>query len=234
MSYTNPTSAIGNVLMTLKLLEQFGDVQILSSPKIIAMNNQTAVLKVVDNRVYFTVTVDPELRNAAGDITKVATVETEIHTVPVGFVMNVTPFISVSEEVVLNVRPSISRILGYVNDPNPALAKEGVVNPIPEIQVREMESMLRVNSGQVAIIGGLMQDQIEKRTSGVPGLSSLPVLGKLFSYQDDKIVKTELLVFLRPTVIDNASLDGELEEFKKYLPDHKELEIQSQTYSEES
>lgn len=233
LSYTDPASGIGNISATLKLLDQFGDVQILSSPKIIAMNNQTAVLKVVDNRVYFTISVDPELRNAAGDVTKSATVETQIHTVPVGFVMNVTPYISSTNEIILNVRPTISRILGFVNDPNPELAKAGVVNRIPEIQVREMESMLRVSSGQVAIIGGLMQDQITRKTSGVPGLSGLPVVGGAFSYQDDLVVKTELLVFLRPTVIDNASLDGELEIFKKYLPVSRQLDRRRQTSSED-
>ncbi|MEM7294346.1 MAG: pilus (MSHA type) biogenesis protein MshL, partial [Pseudomonadota bacterium] len=199
LSYTDPTAGIGNVLSTLKLLDQFGDVQILSSPKIIALNNQAAVLKVVDNRVYFTISVEPAVTNANGVVTQPATRETEIHTVPVGFVMNVTPFISENEEVILNVRPTISRILGFVNDPNPDLAEEGVVNRIPEIQVREMESLLRVNSGNVAIIGGLMQDKVEKNTSGVPGLSDVPVVGAAFNYQSDIIVKTELLVFLRPT-----------------------------------
>lgn len=217
LSYSDPTAGIGNVLSTLKLLNQFGDVQILSSPKIIALNNQTAVLKVVDNRVYFTLSVNPAITNTDGEITQPATRETQIHTVPVGFVMNVTPFISENHEVILNVRPSISRILGFINDPNPDLAEEGVVNRIPEIQVREMESLLRVNSGQVAIIGGLMQDKIDKRSSGVPGLSSLPIIGKVFSYQQDEVVKTELLVFLRPTVVDNASLDSDLKTFKPYF-----------------
>ncbi|MEM7206629.1 MAG: pilus (MSHA type) biogenesis protein MshL [Pseudomonadota bacterium] len=233
LSYSDTDSSIGSVLSTLKLLDQFGDVQILSSPKIIALNNQAAVLKVVDNRVYFTISVDPAVTNANGIVTQPATRETEIHTVPVGFVMNVTPFISDNEEVILNVRPTISRILGFVNDPNPDLAAEDVVNRIPEIQVREMESLLRVNSGQVAIIGGLMQDKVEKGRSSVPGLGEVPVLGNAFSYRDDTVEKTELLVFLRPTVVNNASLDGDLKAFKSYLPDQQEFSRNSQSAPEE-
>ena len=79
-----------------------------------------------------------------------------------------------------------------------------------------------------------MQDQIIKKTTSVPVLSQIPFLGSAFSYQDDEIVKTELLVFLRPTVVENADLDGELKEFKRYLPDQEKLQPQSQTSSEES
>jgi len=178
------------------------DFSHLSSPKIIAMNNQPAVLKVVDNRVYFTFEVN-RLERENGDERTV--VDSTVHSVPVGLVMNVTPFISKDKEVILNVRPTISRILNFAEDPSPALAGQSQVrNLIPEIQVREMESLLRVQSGNVAIIGGLMQNKVDNRTTVVPGLGSVPVLGKLFSHETREIEKTELLIFLRPTVIDNS------------------------------
>ena len=133
-------------------------------------------------------------------------VDSTVHPVPVGLVMNVTPFISRDKEVILNVRPTISRILNFAEDPSPALAGQSQVrNLIPEIQVREMESLLRVQSGNVAIIGGLMQNKVDNRTTVIPGLGSLPVLGKLFSDETREIEKTELLIFLRPTVIDNSN-----------------------------
>ncbi len=204
----------GEVTATLRALEQFGDVQVLSSPKIIALNNQTAILKVVDNRVYFTTRVQ---RTTTDTITD-DTFETTVHTVPVGFVMNVTPYISAAEEVILNVRPTISRILGFVNDPNPELANADVESPIPEIQVREMESMLRVDSGQTAVIGGLMQDKVDRQTSGVPLLSSLPLIGPVFRYRNDQVVKTELIVFLRPRVISVADINADLSDFRQFLP----------------
>jgi general secretion pathway protein D len=95
--------------------------------------------------------------------------------------------------------------------------EQGVVSEIPVIQVREIETMLKINSGETAVIGGLMQDQINKEDRGVPFLSSIPLLGALFSYTDEEFVKSELVIFIRPAVIEHASLDGDLADYKKYL-----------------
>ena len=203
-----------NLSASVRLLEQFGDVKVLSSPKIMALNNQTSVLKVVDNRVYFTVDVDI----SQNQTNTLQTFETEIHTVPVGLVMALVPFVSENGEIILNIRPTISRILRFVNDPNPALADAGVVSAIPEIQVREMESMLRLNDSQIAVIGGLMQDSISKATDAVPGVSRIPGVGEAFKYRDDEVRKTELVVFLRTTVIKEPSVDDDLKQFKAFLP----------------
>ncbi len=206
----------GDVTATLRLLQQFGDVQVLSSPKIIAMNNQPAVLKVVDNRVYFTFEVNQQ-QQENGDIQ--TRIDSNVHSVPVGLVMNVTAFVSQNDEVVLNVRPTISRILNFAEDPSPALAGQAQIkNLIPEIQVREMESMLRVSSGQVAIIGGLMQNRADNRSSGLPGISRVPLLGRLFSRDTNTVEKTELLVFLRPTVIHQADLRHHKAQLQRFLP----------------
>ncbi len=187
----------GDVGATLSLLEQFGDVRILSRPRIIALNNQSSVLKVVDNRVYFTVNIERRQSETRDEIVT----ETEIHTVPVGLVMNVTPQISGSGAVMLNVRPTLSRILGFVNDPNPELAQANVRNGVPEIQVREMESMLQVQSGSMAIIGGLMQETSESNDSRLPALGRVPLVRHLFSQRSRNRRQTELLIVLRPTVI---------------------------------
>jgi len=189
----------GTISATVNLLEQFGDVRILSKPRIIALNNQSSVLKVVDNRVYFTVNVE---RARSENKDEVIT-ETEIHTVPVGLVMNVTPYIDKAGGVMLNVRPTLSRILGFVDDPNPELAVADVRNSVPEIQVREMESMLRVNSGDVAIIGGLMQEITDGSDQQLPGLASIPLLGALFRQKRKQRRQTELLIVLKPTVLAN-------------------------------
>ncbi|MCK4703996.1 MAG: pilus (MSHA type) biogenesis protein MshL [Gammaproteobacteria bacterium] len=211
----NNTNSSGDDLSaTLKALETFGDVKVLSSPKVMALNNQTAMLKVVDNAVYFSVEVTPEKTNASGVVTSAATYTTEIKTVPVGFVMTVLPFIDSNDVVTLNIRPTISRIVDFVDDPNPELL---IANKVPVIQVREIESVLKVNNGDTAVIGGLMQDQINKKQSGVPILSSIPLIGALFSYQDDEYVKSELVIFIRPVVVHDASLTGDLKEYRKYL-----------------
>lgn len=209
----------GNQLdVTLKALETFGDVKVLSSPKIMALNNQTSMLKVVDNEVYFTTNVAvSQGTTGGGAIVALAVIETEVHTVPVGFVMSVTPFIDDNDVVTLNVRPTISRIISTVKDPNPELAAAGVTSEIPVVQVREIESVLKINNGDTAVIGGLMQDQINKKRTGVPFLSSLPLIGGLFSYQDDEFIKSELVIFIRPIVMHDASLTGDLKDYRKYL-----------------
>ena len=211
------TSSGDNLSGTLKALETFGDVKVLSSPKVMALNNQTAMLKVVDSEVYFL--IDVEKGTVLDGLLTPGTITTNIHTVPVGFVMSVMPYIDENDVVTLHVRPTISRIIGRAVDPNPALAEQGIVNEVPIIQVREIESVLKVNSGDTAVIGGLMQDQINKQQSGVPILSSIPLLGALFSYQDDEYVKSELVIFIRPVVVHEASLDGDLKEYRKYLMD---------------
>lgn len=205
----------GSISASVKMLETFGKVKVLSTPKVMAINNQTAILKVVDNKVYFSIGVDTTT-NTSAVTTKTFT--TEIHTVPVGIVMQVTPFISGKDEVTLNVRPTISRIIGYVEDPNPELAKENVISKVPEIQVREVESILKINSGDVAVIGGLMQDTIDESDTSVPLLAAIPIFGQLFNYSSDSHVKTELVIFIRPKVIKHADINADLADFKSHLP----------------
>jgi general secretion pathway protein D len=199
--------------VTLNLLKEYGDVKVLSSPKLMVLNNQTAVLKVVDNQVYFTIKADTTTNNNIA----VTTFTSNLHTVPIGLVMSVTPQINENSAVMLNVRPTISRINGFVNDPNPALAQARVTNPIPVVQTREMESLLRVNSGQTAVLGGLMTDDVRAKTQGVPTLQDIFPFGELFKQRDDHYQKSELVVFLRPTVIKDASLNGDFKPYKPFL-----------------
>jgi MSHA type pilus biogenesis protein MshL len=206
----------GNPLnITLKALETFGDVKVLSSPKVMTLNNQTAILKVVDNEVFFTTNV--EVDSGSVNQNSQIVIDTDVNTVPVGIVMSVTPYIDEVETVTLNIRPTISRIINFVDDPNPLLADAGVVSQIPVLQVREIETMLKVDDSETAVIGGLMQDQINKENRGVPILSSIPLLGALFSYTEEEYVKSELVIFIRPIIVENASLDGDLSDYKKYL-----------------
>lgn len=217
LNYTNPQSLWGsNIAATLALLESFGQVKVLSSPRISVLNNQTALLKVVDNKVYFTVDLDVTPATANSPETRSYT--TTINTVPVGFVMSVTPQIDEAHTVILNVRPSITRVTGYARDPNPELARAQVSSLVPEIQTREMESIMKIHNGEVAVMGGLMQDTHDRKSDGVPGLSGLPVVGALFRYRNDVSRKSELVIFLRPLVIRDASLAGDYGHLGSYLP----------------
>ncbi|HHH43159.1 MAG TPA: pilus (MSHA type) biogenesis protein MshL [Gammaproteobacteria bacterium] len=203
----------GSIASSVKMLQEFGNVKVLSSPKIMAINNQTALLKVVENVVYFTLEADTVTNQTNSQTTFTSTP----HTVPVGFVMSVTPQISRDEAITLNVRPTISRVTGFVNDPNPALASNDIISQIPQIQVREMESVLRVRSNQMAVLGGLIQDSIQLNDQGIPGLTELDYVGDAFTYRNNKIKKSELVIFLRPRVI--ASIDQQLDTYTDYLPD---------------
>lgn len=205
----------GQVALTVRLLKQFGNTRVLSSPKLMVLNNQTALLKVVNNIVYFNVTSDTTVATQGGNNT--VSVNTEAQTVPVGIVMAVTPQISRDDEVNLNVRPTISRVTTFVTDPNPALT---LPNLIPQVQVREMESMLRVRSGQLAVLGGLMQDSVKEDSSGVPVLSAQRDVGDLFKFRNNDFTKTELVIFLRPWVIRTPSVNADLRSFKPFLPEN--------------
>lgn len=215
MAYNNTTSKVGNISGAVKLLDSFGDVKVLSSPKLSVMNNQTATLKVVDNMVYFSISVTPG--TTTGTTITQPTYTTTAIPVAVGFTMNVTPEINDSDYVTINVRPTITRIIDYVNDPNPALTT--VVNRVPQIRTREMESIIRVNSGQIAVLGGLMQDEINNLSDGIPLLDDIPGIGNIFKNRNDTKKKTELVIFLRPIVIKDASIDGDYSSYRNNLPD---------------
>ena len=216
IGYVNPTSRLGNIAAAITLLESFGKVRVLSSPKLSVLNNQTAILKVVNNLVYFTIgaTTTPGTLGAPS----VTTFTSTPNTVAVGFVMSVTPQIDDLDTVAINVRPTISRIIRYVNDPNPSLALAGVVNPVPEVQTREMESILKVPNMQIAVMGGLMQDSASNNQDSVPGAGRVPFFGELFRYRSDMQRKSELVIFLRPVVLKDPSLDGDFRDFRQFLP----------------
>ncbi|MCK9389579.1 MAG: pilus (MSHA type) biogenesis protein MshL [Sulfuritalea sp.] len=214
VDFANPASALGNLAAQISLLESFGTVKVLSSPKLSVMNNQTATLKVADNKIYFTVKADTTTSNGIAT----TTFTTTPNEVSVGFLMNVTPQISDAEAVTINIRPTITRILSYVNDPNPSLATAGVVNRVPEIQTREMESILKIDSGQTAVMGGLMQDDMNNLTDAVPGLGDIPGIGNFFRHRNDTSTKTELVIFLKPTIIRDPSINGDYRSFRDQLP----------------
>lgn len=209
---------------TITLLDEFGDVNILSSPQMMVLNNQTALLKVVENLVYFEVDAEVVPATVVGANDTVA-VDTTALTVPVGLVMSVTPQINVNGVITLVVRPTISRFVKNVTDPNPnatftptsPAGADTVTNAIPQIAVREMESVLSLVDGQIGVLGGLMQDEIRDNDAGLPGVKDVGFFGRLFKTVQAEYSKTELVIFIKPTIIRSPSIDGDLEEYKKYL-----------------
>jgi MSHA type pilus biogenesis protein MshL len=222
IGYVNTTTNVGNISATVKLLEEFGKTRVLSSPKLMALNNQTALLKVVDNIVYFEITSS----TTQSQTTALQTFSSTAKTVAVGVVMSVTPQINEDGRVSLTVRPTVTRLRpgqNFVPDPNPSLCDANrqncIVNNVPQIQVREMESILQVGSGQTVVLGGLMQDDEQRNRQQVPGADELSAAGELLRFREESVSKSELMIFLRPIVVANPSLESdELKFFQRFLP----------------
>ena len=204
-----------NLSSTVNLLQSFGNLKVLSSPKLTVLNNQTATLKVSEEFVYFNVKSDIAAATLTSGATKAIT--TTPQSVSVGFFMSLTAQISDGDTVTLNVRPSISSISELKQDPNPELLS--VPNYVPQIRTREIESMMRINSGDIAVLGGLMEDRMDNKNGRIPGLGNIPLFGELLNNRSNTSRKTELVIFIRPTVIRDASLQGDYGSLSNSLPD---------------
>ena len=202
-----------DLALTVQLLQNFGNVKVLSSPKLSVLNNQTAVLKVVDNFVYFSVKSDV---TAGGTGAAQKSFTTTAQTVSVGLVMSVTPQVGSDRSIILNVRPSISSITGFTSDPNPDLLT--IKNQVPQIQTREIESIMRLSDGEIAVLGGLMEEKGSYQTGKVPGAGDIPVFGEIFTRRDNSTKKSELVIFLRPVIVENPSISGDYRKMKQFLP----------------
>ncbi|MGV0757941.1 hypothetical protein V6768_01440 [Tistrella mobilis] len=183
------------------LAARFGAVRTLSSPRLTVLNNQTALLKVAENAVYFTLDVERETDDDTGDVT--LTVNSKLNTVPIGLVLSVQPAIAADERsVVMTVRPTITRIAREVADPGVAIASQNQVESlVPVVEVRELDSVLRIRSGEIMIMGGLMEERARFDESGAPVLKDLPWVGRLFRADTDASHTVELVVFLRATIL---------------------------------
>ncbi|HXJ51807.1 MAG TPA: type II and III secretion system protein [Burkholderiales bacterium] len=208
-----------NFSATLSLLEQFGDVRVLSSPRLSVLNNQTAILRVTRDIIYFTLTPSTTPVTVAGGTAVVAASFTTTPNIAAeGFMMAVLPQINDADAVVLNVRPTIRRRVDSVRDPNPALQGQNTQNDIPVFETREFDSILRLQNGEIAVLAGLMQDFVQNQESGIPGVRSIPLIGELMTNRADLSAKTELVIFLRATVIRDPSLEGDFRNYRDQLP----------------
>jgi general secretion pathway protein D len=193
----------------IQALQGFGTVKGLASPRMTVLNNQPAVLNVATNQVFFEIDIDrTEGTDGAGDTTDI---DSDIRNVPEGVLVNVQPSINLDEGTVsLAVRPTITRVVGVENDPaiqfvtasaDPPIT--GVVSEIPELNVQEIDTVINLRSGQAAVLGGLLQDRITNTEEGVPILSEIPLAGGLFKDHSDLVSKTELVIFLKATILNS-------------------------------
>jgi MSHA biogenesis protein MshL len=177
----------------LTALQSQGNVQVLSSPRVSALNNQRAVFNVTRGEIVFSLTQQP-ITNPNGTTSFSTTVNpTQVN---VGIVLDVLPQIGADNTVTMNIRPvvtSVARTASFTVDGNTLQA--------PVIDTRESDTMARLRGGETIVIGGLMQNRRERVRSGVPVLMHIPLLGRLFSRTRDVESKAELVIFLTPTII---------------------------------
>ena len=203
-----------NLNIIAGLIEQFGAVKTLSSPRITVLNNQSAILKVAQNDVIYI----PELQrqySSVSDSRGSDFLTTTLHTVPIGLIMSVQPSIDKKNNtILLNLRPTISRVVGYKEVPYfyqqttgtssnslTTLSSGGTqTQKVPIIDVREMDSVLKLQSGQFVVMGGLMQEMSRNNRNGLPGLSQLDLIAGENEKGTDV---TELVIFLKATILKN-------------------------------
>jgi general secretion pathway protein D len=189
----------------LSMIEKFGTVRTLSNPRMTVMNNQSAILKVATNRVFFRIDYD---RDYGYDSQREHEhVTSEIQTVPIGLMMVVQPSINFRNgTITMTLRPTISRIVNEKEDPAVAIvSKQEQQSFIPEVQVREIDSLLNMQSGEIIIMGGLMEDRSDNDQTAIPEVHTIPVFGELFKSKSNNHTVTELVIFLRATILDDQS-----------------------------
>ena len=184
----------GQITTVLTALESQGDVRVLSSPRVSALNNQRAVFDVTTGEIVFQVRTTL-VQNPIGPATPVSEVTPQ--QVNVGIVLDVLPQIGADNTVTMNIRPVVTSVARTAFFTGP----DGTQFQAPVIDTRETDTMARLRGNETIIIGGLMQTRRERVRSGIPGLRSIPLLGRLFTSYRDVERKAELVIFLTPTII---------------------------------
>lgn len=229
-----------NLDSVVQLTEQFGVTRTLSSPRLHAINNQQAVLTFAENRVFFEVQVtqqdDQVVNGETQPGTGTVSVETTRRTVPIGIILSMLPSVNLdTSEITLNIRPTLSRVVKEVDDPGSAVANSVILqrnnnaptftNKVPIVEVREIDSVMKVKSGQVMVIGGLMEDENSNTDVGVPGVSEVPWLGNAFKSVDKTNRKKELILFIKASIVDSAGSYHNADKaiYKKFMDDPRPL-----------
>jgi len=183
----------------IEMLKTQGDVQVLSSPQVSTINNQKAVIKVGKDEFFIT-----DVESNTSTTTATASTSSNVELTPFfsGVALDVIPQISETGEIILHVHPTVSTVSEKTKNISVASGTALSV-PLAISSIRESDSIIRARSGQVVIIGGLMQNKISQNESKVPLLGDIPLLGSLFTHTQDISVKSELVILLKPIVIDN-------------------------------
>lgn len=220
-----------DVQALLQAISGFGSVRALASPRLTVLNNQSAVLNVATNRVFFEIDIDS---NTEEGVTSVD-VDSQLRSVPEGVLVNVLPSIDLENGTIsLALRPTVTRVVGTVDDPAVGFVAasiagaENVVSQIPEINIQEVDTVVRVRTGQPIVMGGLLQDRSDNLQQAVPVLGEAPVVGSLFRKKRDIVQKSELVIFLKATILqtpEDSIHDTDRDLYKTFSGDRRPLKL---------
>jgi MSHA biogenesis protein MshL len=181
----------------INFLETHGNVHVLSSPRIATLNNQKAVLKVgVDEFFVTNVTTNTSTTGTTSTVSPTITVQPFFS----GIALDVTPQIGEDSNIILHIHPSVSQVAEKAKNIDLGTLGQFVL-PLASSSINETDSIVRVQDANIVAIGGLMRQQYTDDASQVPGLGSEKGLGKLFRQNNRKLVKSELVILIKPTVI---------------------------------
>ncbi len=211
----------GDFGLLVKLLQTQGNVQVLSSPRISTVNNQKAVIKVGESEFFVTgVTTS----TAVSGNSTIPTQGVNLTPFFSGITLDVTPQISRDGSVILHIHPTVSAVktqqknitVGTVIGTNASGSSSSAPNvltlPLALSDVRESDNIVRARNRQIIVIGGLMQNNMTEETAGTPGLSKMPFIGALFRRTQQVSRKTELVILLRPILLDKRAVANDLEQ----------------------
>jgi MSHA biogenesis protein MshL len=204
----------GKVGMAIEALERQGQVRVLSSPHISAMNNQKAIIRVVREEVFFA--QKAIVTQNTGSTVVVEDIENQV--VPIGVVLDIIPQIAANGEITLSINPSISELVESRTFSTP----EGkAVSTQPVIDRRDLDTVAKVHSGETVLIAGIMRERKWEDLRGLPWLMNLPFVGNAFRRTEQSSSRTELVIFITPTLISGKSMEQLTQEELQKL---KELE----------
>ncbi|PQJ42263.1 pilus (MSHA type) biogenesis protein MshL [Vibrio campbellii] len=210
---TNVTISDGNFDAVLSFMATQGDLNVLSSPRITAANNQKSVIKVGTDEYFVT-----ELSSNAGNgENSNAVPEVELTPFFSGISLDVTPQIDNKGNVFLHVHPAVIEVEEEVKNLNLGGEFQNIQLPLAKSSIRESDSVIRAKDGDVVVIGGLMKQQNLEQVSKVPFLGDVPGLGNLFRNINNISQKTELVILLKPTVVGVNTWQKELERSRDLL-----------------
>lgn len=190
-----------NFAALLNFLQTQGDVSVLSSPRIATLNNQKAVLKVGSDELYVTGVTTTSSSNGS---TTTSSPSLTLQPFFSGISLDVTPQIDEGGNVMLHVHPTISSVTE--KQKNIDLGSLGAFRlPLAASAVNETDSIVRVRDGQIVAIGGLMKQELRDERTGLPVVSEAPVVGALFRQSGTVVSKRELVIMLKPTVIQDGA-----------------------------